>query len=485
MNVPLAAVAIRARRASVVGTALIAAAALAAGCGSDGGTGTSASTSTSGSAAAGGPPVTKPADWGPAPPGGWITDFVRYVHGGSRDAVRGKANPDLAPVVIGYSSNDSGGSVTPVGAEATAGVEAAVKWINAYAGGINGHPLELKKCEILNAEEEGLQCGQKFLNDPAVKMITYGALAVGAQTINNIVKGEKVTIMGFSADAANATAKNVFSLFTAGGFAHYPIGNWAKEQLGAKACAVSTPDAPGSTLDANGIKIGCEAAGLATKAVAYNPTSQDLTAALTAAGSASGDTVTIAWPTTAAQCIATAKGLSALNVDPRKVIWSPSCINPEAKSQYPGGTYPDYYVMNAQSGDALINSPTGQAYFKALKQVGQEKMYNDPWWSGMWGQMLTIGQFLNEIGADKISNETILDHLKTWRGPLVLGAFQTECGKYPFYPGSCADGNWYFQPLGDGLYRRISGFVQPAPALVDALKDLPLGSSQPTSWPFK
>jgi ABC-type branched-subunit amino acid transport system substrate-binding protein len=436
-------------------------------------------------AATTGPPITPAKDWGPAPPGGWITNLVQYVHGSSKQVVTGKANPKLSPVVIGYSSNDSGGSVVPIGAEATGGVEAAVKWINTYAGGINGHPLVLKECEVLNAEEEGLQCAQKFLNDPQVKMITYGALAVGAETIDNTVKGKKVTIVGFSAAAANASAKNLYSLFTAGGFAHYPIGNWAKTHLHAKACAVSTPNAPGSNLDADGIKIGCEAAGLPTKAVAYDPNSGDLTAAFTAEGSASPGTVTIAWPTTAAQCIATAKALNALNVKPTNVIWSPSCINPSAESQYPGGTYPNYYVMNAQSGDSLIDSPTGLAWYKALKQVGQQKWYNDPWWSGMWGQMLTIAQFLNDIGWNKITSTTLLNHLHTWKGPLVLGAFVVDCGEYKFYPGNCADGNWYFQPLGNGLYKRISGFEQPAAALVKALKGLPEGAAQPTDWPFK
>jgi branched-chain amino acid transport system substrate-binding protein len=431
------------------------------------------------------PAVTPASDWGPAPPGGFITDFVKYVHGTSKNVVTGKANPKLSPVVIGYSSNDAGGSVVPLGAEATGGVQAAVKWINTYAGGINGHPLQLKECEILNAEEQGLQCGEEFLNDSQVKLITYGALAVGAQTIDNTVKGKKVTIVGFSAAAANATAKNLYTLFTAGVFAQLPIGNFAKTHLHAKACSVSTPNAPGSNLDAAGMSIGCKAVGLPTKSVAYDPNSGDLTAALTAGGSGNPGTATLAWPTTPQQCLATAQALTSLNVKPSMVVWSPSCINPSIEKQYPGGHYPNYYVANAQSGDSSTDSPTGLAYYRALKQIGEGSWYKDPWWSGMWGQMLTIAQFLNEIGWNKISSSTLLSTLKSWRGPELLGAFTVSCGEYKFYPGECADGNWYFQPIGNGLYKRISGFVQPAPALVSALKSLPLGAPQPTTWPFK
>ena len=128
-----------------------------------------------------------------APPGGYITNFVKYVDGKPKTA-----SPNLAPVAIGWSSNDNGGTVISVGPEATAAAQVTVNWINKYADGIDGHPLVLDKCIILNAEEEGLACAQKFLNDKNVDVISYGALSVGAATIDQAVAGKKPIIIGFS-----------------------------------------------------------------------------------------------------------------------------------------------------------------------------------------------------------------------------------------------------------------------------------------------
>src|SRR5665213_257560 len=76
-----------------------------------------------------------------------ITNFVKYVGGQPKSA-----NPKLSPALIGWSSNNSGGTVISVGPEATAAAEVTVKWINKYADGIDGHPLQLDECIVKNAE---------------------------------------------------------------------------------------------------------------------------------------------------------------------------------------------------------------------------------------------------------------------------------------------------------------------------------------------
>src|SRR6516165_9305641 len=104
------------------------------------------------SSAAAGSSATATAAATSAPPGGFITDFAKYAHA----LKHGSANPNLAPVKIGWSSVDNGGSVQSIGPEATPAAEVAVKWLNKYADGIDGHPIVLDECIILNAEEEGL-----------------------------------------------------------------------------------------------------------------------------------------------------------------------------------------------------------------------------------------------------------------------------------------------------------------------------------------
>src|SRR5262245_31231256 len=55
----------------------------------------------------------------------------------------GKADSSLPPVTIGYINQEGG---VPSFPEATQGMEAAVDYVNEELGGIEGHPLALKKC---------------------------------------------------------------------------------------------------------------------------------------------------------------------------------------------------------------------------------------------------------------------------------------------------------------------------------------------------
>jgi hypothetical protein len=43
----------------------------------------------------------------------------------------------------------------------------AVRYINEKLGGVDGHPVELHKCSIKNAEEEGI--GETMIRSPLVR----------------------------------------------------------------------------------------------------------------------------------------------------------------------------------------------------------------------------------------------------------------------------------------------------------------------------
>ncbi|HEY7619129.1 MAG TPA: hypothetical protein VH834_05115, partial [Solirubrobacteraceae bacterium] len=81
-----------------------------------------------------------------------VTDYQAYVGGKA-----GKADSSKSPVVIGW-VNQQGGQ-QEIGGAATDGADLAVKLVNDQLGGIDGHPVVLKKCFIKNAEEEGTTCG--------------------------------------------------------------------------------------------------------------------------------------------------------------------------------------------------------------------------------------------------------------------------------------------------------------------------------------
>jgi branched-chain amino acid transport system substrate-binding protein len=414
----------------------------------------------------------------PPPPGGYITNFVKYI-----DGKAGSADFSLAPVKIGWASNDSGGSVQSIGPEATAAAQVTVNWINKFGDGIDGHPLVLDKCIVLNNEEEGLGCAQNFLNDKAVNVIAYGALSVGAATIDSTVKGTKPIVIGFSVNASDISSPNTYELFGAGQFSLYPVGTFAHDFMHAKSCAIIYAGTAGTILQADGTKLACEAAGLPATIVPFQPTSSDLTSVLTAAGATRPGAAVIPLVNQPANCLAAAKDITQLGIKPTQVVWYTQCQQPSIKAQYPGGDYPTYYSSISQSADALVGTPTGVAYTKALAAFGQASNAGDNWYSGMFGEIMTIAQFLNKIGYAHLSPAAVTAQIKAWNGPLLMGGPDIQCGKYRFTPGNCQDGNYFLRYLGSGKWARVSQWVEPPQALIASLKRRAPGSGFPTTWP--
>ena len=73
--------------------------------------------------------------------GAAVTNYLTYVKG-----KRGKANPRLSKVYIGW-VNQQGGQVV-IGGLATAGAQLAVRYVNDQLGGVGGHPVALVQCFI-------------------------------------------------------------------------------------------------------------------------------------------------------------------------------------------------------------------------------------------------------------------------------------------------------------------------------------------------
>src|SRR6478609_5889424 len=125
-----------------------------------------------------------------------VLNYQLYVGG------KGKANPKLAPITIGF-INGQGGPPNFNFPQATHVIEAEVKMINAELGGVHGHPVRLNECFWAQAEEEGVRCGQQMVNNAGTKAIIFGFVTVGNQSIYSTVKGTKPIIAGVTANPAD------------------------------------------------------------------------------------------------------------------------------------------------------------------------------------------------------------------------------------------------------------------------------------------
>ena len=193
---------------------------------------------------------------------GPVTNYNVYVGG------KGKANPRLSPVVVG-AINTQGGQVL-VGPGWTNGIRTAVQYVNRYLGGVQGHPLVVSYCFTTSAEEEGTKCGQKFANDKRIKVVEFGAVAVGNQSFYAALGNKKPTVGGVELLPVDAQRKNGFALFGTNDSVLGPWGTFGKNVLKAKTAAVVYMQVPGIDYGAQVEKASLESAGIKTTMVGFD-----------------------------------------------------------------------------------------------------------------------------------------------------------------------------------------------------------------------
>lgn len=378
-----------------------------------------------------------------------VTDYVKFVGG-----KKGKANPKLSPIVIGW-INLQGGQVE-IGPNATPAAEIATKFTNDSLNGIHGHRLVLKECFIRNTEEEGTKCGQQMANDKRISVVLIGGLVIGNQSLYAAIGGKKPIVGSVVVLPVDEQQKNEFALFGSGSSVLSPYGTFARDVLHSKDAAVVYPQVPGIAENATVIANALKKAGISAKQVGYDPNATDLVGPLTAAGAQSADLTVV--QSNAAGCVGMAKALQQLG-SKTKVLTNPLCLDPEVAKGL-GGDYPKwiYAIASSLGFDVSDRSvPPARAVFK---KYGKLILTNDPWFIA-FGQVLTVVKWLNTIGPGKITPAAITKQARAFRGPVPLGAPQVQCGKDKTRPAVCNDRTQFFEYQGAGKFKRLSGFLRP------------------------
>jgi branched-chain amino acid transport system substrate-binding protein len=382
-----------------------------------------------------------------------VTNYLTYVHG-----KRGKANPKLPKVYVGW-VNQQGGQIV-IGGLATAGAQLAVKYINEQLGGVGGRQVVLVQCFIKSAEEEGTTCGQKLLNDKRISVVAEGAVATGAQSLHATIGAAKPIVTGVAITPVNGASKTGVVLFGDGPHILLPFGNYAKNVLHAKTAAVIYPNAPGIAESGEVIAKGLADAGIATKKIGYPQGQTDLTAPLTAVGATTADF--IAPYGSAADCANQAKSLTQLGItDSSKIMTAPLCLNQQVIDALGDWSKWTYAIASSLYGDATDKGMP--AYNAVIKRYKAEKNAPDPWHIVAFSELLTTVRFLNEARATKagITPKTVLVRAKAFRGPLALGAPKLQCGKYKDAPAICNDMFQAFTYQGKFAWKRASDWIGP------------------------
>lgn len=114
--------------------------------------------------------------------------------------------PTGEPVKIGLINQEEETVAFP---EGSAAAKAAVEYLNAEAGGIDGRPAELALCTTGDTAESAVACANKFANDDSVPLVidmTYNTAAV-----NEILVGRKA-LLTWNLDIPDMTTPDLFAV---------------------------------------------------------------------------------------------------------------------------------------------------------------------------------------------------------------------------------------------------------------------------------
>jgi branched-chain amino acid transport system substrate-binding protein len=379
---------------------------------------------------------------------GKVTDFAGYV-GGS-----GAADTSLEPVKIGY-FNQQGGQVE-VSNTNVLGVEIAAQYINEEAGGIGGRPVEVVTCYVANTEEEGQQCGQQFANDDSIVAVLSGPTFIGTESFYAALAGSKPVVHGVSVSATDTVQDTAAVLYGGAKYILAPYATFARDTLGVTSAALVYPEGAGQDEAADGQASAFEAAGIPTEVVSYPVDTPDLTVPLLAAGAQDVDLVMpVINPN---ECVKFEQAIQQLGIPDEKVLASPICINAAVAEEL--GDLPLWLYAVASSLSIDPTDPSVPPYTDILTAQGQDQHIGDPWVLVGFGQTMTLAKFMNSLGED-ITSDGIVDEMKAFEGPLILGSPVLECGKYPEAPAVCNDYTQFYKYNGTGEWEQAGDFVGP------------------------
>jgi branched-chain amino acid transport system substrate-binding protein len=379
-----------------------------------------------------------------------VDDYAEYV--GAKSS--GAADPSKSPITIGWVNQQGGAG--DIGPASTKGADLAVKYLNEKLGGIDGHPVKLFKCFTSTSEEQGQACGQKMVNHRDVKIIAMGAVSVGDQSLVATVDGQKPMITSVAVGPSDPKNTNGYALFGDSIRVSGPLAAYASKVLKAKSISVVHPEHPSLNESSKGVVAAAKKLGMDAQSVSWSPNATDLVGPLTAAGAQTADVI-ITNPDPKG-CVNLYKALQSLKID-TPVVSNPLCLNElvaKALGDLPQWTYGIATTLASDMAD-----PTAQAYAKVTKEYGAPVEYSrDPWIPASFHEMLTIFQWMNKVGADNITEQTLSEQAKAFKGPQAWGAPTIQCGKYPEAPGICNDQEKFYKYEGKGRFAPAGGWQQ-------------------------
>ncbi|GAA1970611.1 ABC transporter substrate-binding protein [Nocardioides panacihumi] len=364
--------------------------------------------------------------------------------GTSGSAQLGTANKATGtPITIGVISDGKSQAVDQ--SDEYKGAQAAAAYANDYLGGINGHKIEVKVCEVRQDPAMATDCANQMVKAKA-SAVVEGTLAEADQTVAVLSPaGIPITAASGSTQAA-LSSPNYFSLFN--GLSYFGVPAADAGNQGVKKAAMIVIAVPGAEAPARTVGTALyKNAGVDLKVTAVPPGTADMTPQITAASKDSPGLYHVfgneSFCTPAIQAIKT--------VDPgAKITVISQCLSAAGAKSIPGG-YDGVRVVTTSDLDPA-NSET-KLFAAVLKKYGNGAKESVISASG-YSPMLGVINALNAAKISDVSAAGVISTLKTappTTYPLSAGAkFQCDGKQMAISPNVCSSNGILASATTDG-----------------------------------
>lgn len=361
----------------------------------------------------------------------------------------GAADSAAEPVKVGFINQDTG---VPSFPEATTAAKAAVEYVNAELGGVQGHPLQLVECPVAS-EAQAQSCAQQMLNDPTIDVIQTGALTVGNASLYNTIAGAKPIMGGNPTSPADFTAENTWFYTPGSPGVNGAIANYIASTMKATSVSVVHSDDPAASGAAKLSVDAMRGAGLDPKVVPFPAGGGDLTGPLVASGAPTSEA--IEFLAAGPACLQMAQAQQQLGLT-GQIFAVSLCLDPSVKKQlgdYPswifGTSYPNVYVDG--------EDPQVNLYRSVMIAHAGPDTNTGGFAPIVFGSLLDLVKVMNTIGVDALSPETIGQGLAGYTGAAFLGAPDIRCGDNAETPTICTRSARLIEYKGNGEWSDPSG----------------------------
>jgi branched-chain amino acid transport system substrate-binding protein len=412
------------RLAALTGACVVAAGGLAA-CGSS----SSSSTSSTG----GGGASASSTSAAPAPASSGASSAAL----GTPDAAKG------TPVVFGMINVESNaGADFPEVREAA---QAAVKYVNAYRGGLDGHPIQLNVCITDGSPATSTQCANKLIAEHPVAILGGTDLA-GENTLPLYAKAGLAYIGGTDLTPAESSAPNSVIFNDVAQSGNSDIGVYAVKTLGAKNVSVISIGDTQGIAQAKGFELpAVQASGGTAKLFSLPPTEADASSVVASAIGNNPDAILLESPSQCVSLLTALKSLGntkpILSIDPCS---APSVIKAAAGAadgMYWFEPYQDLSAANP-SADVLLTRAIVGKYAPANLAI------DSPALSGL-STVMNVWTAFHSTPVSKLTSAYMLKTLKTGTHPAFLSTTYTCNGTaIKKEPAICSANEYLYQIKG-------------------------------------